>query len=353
MSYKKIKFIVPIILLFALNLSAQDIASGIKLIKNEKYSEAKKYFAPLTNTKSAPEAYFYLGQIYFSEEKFDSARINYSKGIEKDKDFAPNYAGLVKVYNVEKNTSLVNKNEEEALDLGEDNPDTYIALSEAYSNPKVKNYDKAIELLKSGIKVNSKYTPSYIALGKVYLLKTNGTDAAKNFQTAIDLDGTNAEALTLKAKIYVLVNNYKEATTLLEEAITKDPAYAPAYYELAELNSTLRDYAKAADYFGKYMEASEVTLEKRRRFASILYLNKEYSKSINILEDVIKTEPDNPVATRMLAYSYLKLEDTEKSMSFFKKLFDMPSIEYLPSDYENYADLLSETGNDSLAREYM
>jgi len=31
----------------------------------------------------------------------------------------------------------------------------------------------------------------------------------------------------------------------------------------------------------------------------------------------------------------------------------MSSVEYLPSDYENYADLLSETGNDSLALDYL
>jgi tetratricopeptide (TPR) repeat protein len=31
----------------------------------------------------------------------------------------------------------------------------------------------------------------------------------------------------------------------------------------------------------------------------------------------------------------------------------MPNVEYLATDYENYADLLSQTGNDSLAVEYL
>lgn len=353
MVYKKILFSIQLIIIFAVNLLAQDITIGVKLIKNEKYTEAKKYFGSLTTTKAGSEAYFYLGQIYFLQDKLDSARASYQKGIEADREFPLNYAGLVKIYAAEKNTSLSNKNEEEAIDLGEDNPDVYIALSEAYSNPKIKNYDKAIELLNRGLKINSKYTPTLIALGKVYLQKANGTDAAKNFQDAIDIDPANAEALTLKAKIYILVNNYNEGTSLLNEAISKDPTYAPAYYELAEMNSNLKDYSKASEYFGKYIEASEITLEKRRKYASILYLNKEYTQAINILEDVIQSEPENPVAIRMLAYSYLRLEDTEKSMSYFQKLFDMSSIEYLPTDYENYADLLSETGNDSVAAEYL
>src|SRR4030067_2240338 len=354
MFYKKILLSIQLIFIFTISLAAQDIASGVKLIKNEKFTEAKKYFSSLTKSKSSSEAYFYLGEIYFLQDKLDSAKANYFKGIEADRDFPLNYAGLVKIYVAKKNTSLTNKNEEEAIELGDDkNPQVYIVLSEAYSNQKIKNYTKAIELLNSGLKIRPINAATYIALGKTYLQQNNGTDAAKNFQTAIDLDGTNTEALTLKAKIYFLVKNYKEATLLLDEAISKDPTFSPAYNELAELNSALKDYSKAAEYYGKYIETSEITLEKRRKYASFLYLNKEYTKAINILEDVIQTEPENPVAIRMLAYSYLRLEDTEKSMSYFKKLFEMPSIEYLPTDYENYADLLNETGNDSLAIEYL
>ena len=327
--------------------------SGVKLIKNEKFTEAKKYFNSLLNGKLKPEAYFYLGQIYFLQEKLDSAKASYLKGIEADKDFPLNYAGLVKIYAAGKNNSLADKNQEEAIDLDDKSPEVYIVLSEAYSNPKVKNYDKAIELLNSGLKINPKFAATYIALGKAYLEKNKGTEAANNFQNAIDIDGTNAEALTLKAKIYILVDNNKEAISLLNEAIKNDPSYSPAYNELAELNYTMRDYAKAAEYYNLYMETSEVNLEKKKRYASMLYLNKEYQKAIDILVKVIQAEPGNPVPVRILAYSYLKLEDSENSISYFKKLFEMPSVEYLPTDYENYADLLSQTGSDSLAIEFL
>jgi hypothetical protein len=42
---------------------AQDLSSGIKLIKNEKFSEAKNYFTSQLNSKSKAEAHFYLGQV--------------------------------------------------------------------------------------------------------------------------------------------------------------------------------------------------------------------------------------------------------------------------------------------------
>jgi len=352
MNNKKISAFILLFLFLSIDVWSQDFSAGLKLIQNEKYNQAKKYFASLLKGGTKKDAYFYLGEVYFLQEKYDSAKINYSKGIEADKEYPLNYAGLAKINIVEKKTSEANKNQEQAIELGdESNAQVFVVLADGYT--KVKNYDKAIELLNEAVKVNPKYVPAYNSLGNIYLARGNGTDAIKNFQKAIDIEGTNPEARTRKAKVYILINNFDEAISLLNTAIENHPDYAPAYYELAELNYSLKNYSKSADYYSKYMASSESTLDKRRRYASILYLNKEYQKSIDILKDVIKAEPDNPVAVRMLAYSYLRLDDIENSKSYFQKLFEMPSVEYLPTDYENYADLLLKTGDDSLAVVYM
>ena len=68
------------------SLSAQDIASGIKLIKNERYNQAKQYFSSLLNSNSRADADFYLGQIYFLSGKLDSAKTFYSNGIQADNE---------------------------------------------------------------------------------------------------------------------------------------------------------------------------------------------------------------------------------------------------------------------------
>lgn len=349
---KKIIFIFHLILFFAANLFAQDIASGVKLIRNEKYAEAKKYFSSLLNTKSAAEAYFYLGEIYFIQEKVDSAKMFYQKGISANKESALNYAGMVRINVLNGNTSEAEKNENEAIELSDEkNPEVYIVLSQAYS--RIKNYDKAMGLLNDAVKNGLKKSDIYVEIGKVYLGKVNGTEAIKNFETALNIDPTNPVALTYKAKVYTLINNYDAAITLLNEVIKNDPSYSPAYNDLAEVYATIKDYSKASEFYAKYIEASEITLEKQKRYASILYINKEYDKAINIAKDIVRAEPDNAVAMRILAYSYLRLEDIENSKSSFQKLFDLSLSEYQPTDYENYADLLSKTGNDSLAVEYL
>lgn len=346
---KKMINYVLLTVFFTVNLLAQDFSSGVKLIKNEKYTEAKKYFSSLLDSKSKAEAHFYLGQIYFMHGDMDSAYIHYSEGIKSDADFAANYAGLCKINFFNGNTAEGEQDQSRAIDRGEKEPLVYITLSEAYSQPKVKNYDKAIELLSNSLKLKKKDINSYISLGIIYLAKGNGTDALKNFSSALDMDPTNPEALSQKAKVYILISNNDEGIALLNEALTNDPSYSPAYNELAEVYANLKDYTKASEYFTKYMDASENTIEKQKRYASILYVNKEYPKAIGILEEVVKKESDISASVRIIAYSYLRMEETEKSKSYFEKLFSLPKVEYQTTDYENYGDLLSKTGDDSLA----
>lgn len=354
MLQKKLKPIILLILFFGTGLIAQDFSSGIKLIRNEKYNEAKKYFSSYLNTPGSALAYFYLGQIEFDQEKLDSAKLFFEQGIKQNSSFALNYAGLVKINLAQNNLTDTELNQSKAIELNDGKSElVYLVLAEAYLIPQIKNFDKATEFINNALKINPKYVDGYIELGKIFLNRGNGSEAIKNFEKALDIDKNNPEAITLKANVYFLINNNDDAIKLLNEAIVNDPTYSPAYNSMAEVYASLKDYGKASEYFEKYLNASENTPEKLKRYAQMLYINKDYKKAIQILEDNANSEKDIVSSTRILAYSYLRLNDTEKSKQYFQKLFDLPSVEYLPTDYENYADLLSSTGNDSLAIQYL
>lgn len=342
------------ILLINNHLPAQDISTGVKLIRDEKFNSAKKYFYSLLNTDKKAEAYFYLGQIFYLTENLDSAKISYLSGIKADTEQPLNYAGLVKINLLSNKISEADNNIKNALELSnEKSPLVYNTLSEAYSNAKIKDYSKAIELLSNAIKLNPEYIDSYISLSKVNLLKGNGTEAIKNSEDVLNIDSKNPEALTIKAKVYILINKNNEAIVLLNDAIKSDSSYSPAFNELAELYANLKDYSKAAEFYRKYIEASEVTSEKQKRYASILYVNKEYEKAISILEDALTNENNSASTIRIIAYSYLRLSNVDKSKYYFEQLFQIKTAEFLPTDYENYADLLSKTGNEMQALDYL
>lgn len=343
-----------ILLIFNVVSSAQDIGVGLKLIRNEKFNNAKLYFNSLLVTNKKSESYFYLGQIYYELEQYDSAKTAYQNGVAADPEQPLNYAGLVKINVISNDKSASDNNSKTAIELGEEiNPLVYVVLSEAYSNLKIKQYDKASDLLSTAISIDKKSIDALLSLSKVNILKGNGTAAITNCEEVLKIDSKNPEALTLKAKVYTLINKNNEAIDLLKEAINNDSTYSPAFNEMAELYATLKDYSKAAEYYEEYIQASEITLEKQKRYASILYINKEYSKAINILEDVIKVDNNSVSSMRIIAYSYLRQEDVEKSKYYFEKLFEIKSADILSTDYENYAELLSKSGNDLQALDYL
>jgi len=53
---KNISLIVLFVILITLKLSAQDISTGIKLMRNEKFAEAKKCFTGLLTSKSKADS---------------------------------------------------------------------------------------------------------------------------------------------------------------------------------------------------------------------------------------------------------------------------------------------------------
>ncbi len=346
---KFIAMILFIISLCAASLS-QDLSTGINLIRVEKYNQAKKYFISLLNSPQSSEAYFYLGQIYFEKGDYDSAKISFMNGIKQNSESALNYAGLFKVNLAQKHQSEAETNMAKALALNDDKSAlVYLVLSQAYSNPEIKQYKEAVGFLNSALKIDSRYAKAYIELGNAYLNQGNGSEALKNFDKALELQKNNPEALMYKAETYNLIDATDIAITLLNDAIADDSSFAPAYKNLAELYASLKDYTKATSYYSMYLSKSEETPENLKRYASMLFINKEHEKAIKILEDNYETQKDAASTNRILAYSYQKLDNQLKSKYYFEKLFSLPSADYLPTDYEYYADLLTKVGQDSLA----
>jgi hypothetical protein len=86
------------------------------------------------------------------------------------------------------------------------------------------------------------------------------------------------------------------------------------------------------------------------KYAYSLYLSKNYKKAINIINDVLLKQPDNPTMLRLYAYSLFETNDIKQGLIYIKKFFNIiENDKILPSDYEYYGKLLNKDGQDSLA----
>lgn len=353
--YSKLSKITILFLLSSISIIAQN-TKGLNYIQNERYEDAIGFFnSAIKSAKSSDataEANFYIGQTYFIKESYDSAKSAYLKGIKANSEYALNYAGLVKINLIENDVKAIEKNTATALDLSDEkDSQIYIVLSEGYS--KVKDNKKALELGTIAKNLSPNSVNPLLNYAKICLTSMNGTEVLKNCEEALRIDNKALDAYVLKAKVYMMIDNNVESLNLLYEALKYDSTYAPVYSQMAEAYSNLKDYAKASENYSKYIQYSEKSFDKLKRYASILYLNKEYGKSIETLKDVIATDSNSVSSIRITANSYLKLEDYQKSGFYFNKLFSLDSVDFISSDYENYANLLSELGEDEKAIFYM
>ena len=75
------------------------LPEAIKLTDNEQFEKATAAFKRIVESSpNSGEAWFYLGENYFAEDRSDSAEAAFEKGIEVNPGYALNYAGSGKVF---------------------------------------------------------------------------------------------------------------------------------------------------------------------------------------------------------------------------------------------------------------
>jgi hypothetical protein len=133
----------------------------------------------------------------------------------------------------------------------------YVTMAKLYMNDAQSdsNQDpsadttKAVQALQEGItKGIVKPTPeNYLLMGDANMIGQNYSDAAAAYQKAIP-SASDGEPAYKAGVAYVMANQYTEAKSLLQQAISKGVKHkGKAYMALAQANIGLKDKAAAAD----------------------------------------------------------------------------------------------------------
>jgi len=129
--------------------------------------------------------------------------------------------------------------------------------------------------------------------------------------------------------LYVNVKNYNEGLRYYNEAIVQDPNFAPAYREKAELLYLAGQYKSAIESYGKYLELNQ-NCRVQQRYASFIFLTKDYEKAIEELEKAQPCDPDNLYMFRLLGYAYTEVGNIEKGTENMDKFFEKATAKGSP-----------------------
>jgi len=337
----------------------QTLQELITKTDNENFETAAAgYRALIAKDASKGEYYFYYGENFFKRGDIDSANVFYSKGAEINATNPLNYVGLGKVLLSKGKTDDAKTQFFKAQTLGAGkNAEVLRRIAEAWLVTDTKNPDEAILLSNSAIKIEPKNPENYILLGDAQLEKnpTDGSAPVKSYQMATTLNPKSPKGILREGKLYQRGRNYQLALDYYKKAMGIDPAFAPAYREIAELYTLAGQPSKSIENWKKYLELNNSDYA-RYRFMSALFFNKQYAEAVKEYEDLKKAKFENVYLERLAAYSYAEMGNRPDTAAYTKglkainKFFETagPNFKYLANDYKYKGILLSRVGKDSL-----
>lgn len=333
---------------------AQTLLEAIKYTENEQFETATRAFKTLLKGQPTNgDLYYYLGENYFKNEDADSAQYYYTKGIETAPSSPLNYIGKGKLLQFEGKTVQAKAQFDKAITMGANkNAVVLLKVAEALIKAPQKDLDQAGKLLEIATKLEPKNPEVYILTGDMFLEKTDGNNAIANYKKAQDLDKTSVKAILRVGQLYGRAKNYTLALDKYQDAAKVDSSFAPAYREQGELYYMAKQYEKAKTKYKRYLDLAGNNFSAKQRYASFLFLNKDYKESISLFNELQKQDTTKNFVNRLLAYSMYETGDYPNGTIYINRFFNRAPAEktkIIASDYEYRGKLFSKTGKDSLA----
>lgn len=346
----KFMFSAAIVAASVLSVSAADNKKAIEYYQSGFPEHAKTIlFSNLAESNTnKEEAYFTLGDIYFTLDMPDSAAYYYKKGLEVNPSSVPSMIGeaKLKIKTDPKAAETVFNN----LISGKNkkNPLYYTLIGQAYLDNG--DFEKATEYAEKAKRADNKYADAYLLQGDIHAAQKIAGKAAEQYEQAIYFDKGHRQGYIKYARLYATVN-MGLAIEMLNKLLALDAQSAIAYRELAEVYYANGQFSKAEEAYEKFVAMDNFYSESEMvKYATILFYNKNFNKSIEVAIEVLKKNPKNFVMRRLLMYNAVELKKYNLAIDYANSFMNEgDSAKYIYLDYMYYGRLLSAIGEKAKA----
>lgn len=343
-------------LLAITGVRAQSIQEGVKDLYAERYKSAKATFEKLIAANpNNIEATYWLGQTYIAMENVPGARDIYAKALMASANAPLIIVGMGHVELLENKVSESRQRFEAAITMtrGKKGDDPVIlnaigrAITNTYNEKEKKgDINYAVEKLEAAAARDDKNAEIFLNLGNAYLKAKPGEAGGKAFENYKKANVANpnfAPPSYRLAKIFQSQKNWELFEQYLNEAITKDQRFAPAYYELYYLKLG-RDFTAAEDYAKKYIASSDPDPQNDYIRVQTLWAKKDFDGAIAGAKNIIAQVGAQTKARvyKLIADSYVQKKDTAQGKEYIDNYFAKAKPEEVTAlDYKLKADIYS------------
>lgn len=286
---------------------AQTLQDGINSIDSDKYAQAKNNFTDMIAKEPKAENFFYLGNTYLKQGEPDYAKAteNFNKGLAADAKSFLNKIGLASVKLGRGDKAAIAEIQKIVADSKEKDAEVLFRAGEALTMFEKNNApDLAIDFLNKAIeKASKKEVPAnyYYSLGDAYRLKRLPGDAMSAYDKALPIAKNKASVYTRIGTLWMAAQQWQQAKTNIDKAISTDATYAPAYKALAAYNIKYQANEKATADLLNYTKYADEDPSTQLEIAKLYFTNEDYANAKQILGKVFDKVED-PIKYKLKAY---------------------------------------------------
>jgi tetratricopeptide (TPR) repeat protein len=316
-------------LLSIAGIKAQTIQEGLNHLYSERNKSAKETFEKLVATNpNNLEAVYWLGQSYIAMDDIKSARDLYSKTLQANGNAPLILVGMGHVNLIDGKKDEARQMFETAINLstGKKGADVSVLNAIGRANVDAKDGDVAyaIDKLKLAAAKDPKNADVFLNLGDAYRKAHEGGQAVVNYDLATQSNSSLARAVFRKGMIYYTQRNWELFEQFMKQAISMDPKFAPANYQLYYYYLGKLDFNTAQEYASKFIASTEQDPQNDYLRIQTLWAQKKYNDAISGAKNLISTVGEQQVKARtyrLLADASLNTGDTAGAKAYVDKFF--------------------------------
>lgn len=278
-------------------IQAQGYLDGIEYYRAGRPQNAKVLLERNLDKPGTDKAasYYYLGMIAVAEGNTAAAADLFAKGVAANPKFPYNYVGqgLLQLKDGHGKAAENFFKQAEKNAGKDDKVSVNVAIARAYYNVNPNIY--ANEIAKRIEKAEKKDTENpdlLIFLAEQAYDKGEYGNANGYFERAYGASPERSEAYVRYYDILV-TRNPKEAIKVLHQLLANNPQSALGQRELALAYYDMKDYKKAAEYYGKYVNNPNHFDRDESRYALLLFSNSEFQKGYDYATQLLKRDPSD------------------------------------------------------------
>lgn len=302
---------------FALSAMAQTHVEGSEYYKADQFDNAKELLLRSLNNPGTDKAVsdYYLGLIALRDKNKTEAQKYFSEGISTNPEYPYNYVGMGTLQLMNGQEKEAEKSFKTAESKSKKDATLHIAIARAYDTADPVKYEKQItKRVEKARKTKMENPEIYIFEGDQLAEKKQWGDAAAKYEMATSYDKNATQAYVKYANLFTMVNP-QYAVDMLKKLLTVNPTSALGERELAIAYYNNKDFANAADQYGKYVKNPSHFKQDEDRYAFLLFYSGDYKKGYDYATSLLNADPKNFTAQRYQFMNAAQLPEMKDALA--------------------------------------